>query len=93
MGREIGDEVWLRRDMGEELEDRVGKMEGEGDIVLGLVSGIREDDGVVGGRLLDRMVGVERRVDVGGVVVNGGKEGRGIGVEDIVGFGIGDFVD
>ena len=80
-------------DIRQHLQDTVGKIQGERHIVFCFVSGITEHHALVARTLFHRIPALHTTVDVGALLMNGGKHATRIALEHILAFGIADFLD
>lgn len=72
----------------------VGKLEGEGEELGGLVGGITEHDTLVTGtKALKSLVKVETLSNIGGLLLNGNEQVEGLVVETLLGIVIADVLD
>ena len=70
----------------------VGQGEGQGHVLLGVVAGVAEHHALVAGALLLLLLADYTAVDVGGLLVHGGEDAAGLGVEHVVGLGVADLL-
>lgn len=72
----------------------VGEEEGEGEQLGGLIGGIAEHDTLVTGtKLLEGLIVVETLGDIGGLLLNGDEEVKGLVVETLLGVIVTDVLD
>ena len=90
---QVGHLQSLAADVGEDAQDAVAQVEGQRQIVLGLVGGIAEHHALVAGALTHGILALYAAVDVGALLMDGGEDAAGVGLEHIFALGVADAAD
>ena len=80
-------------DVGERLQELVRERQGEGHVFLGVRAGVAEHHALVAGALLLGLLAGHAAVDVGALLVDGGDDAAGSGVETVLGLVVADALD
>ena len=97
LGLGVGTEVWhgggvLPADLRQLYQCYVGQGEGQGHVLLSVVAGIAEHHALVASSLFLFLGADHSSVDIGRLLVQGGKDAAGFGVEHVVGLDVADLL-
>ena len=80
-------------DVSEGVQELVRERQGEGHVLLGVGAGVAEHHALVAGALLLGLLAGHAAVDVGALLVDGGDDAAGGGVEAVFGLVVADALD
>ena len=80
-------------DVGEGVQEPVREGQGEGHVLLGVRAGVAEHHALVAGALPFGVFAHDAAVDVRALLVDGGNDSAGVGVETVLGLGVADARD